>query len=58
MLFRSNDDAMYSLGEFYENGIGVEEDLDEAVKYYKAAAGQGNAEAIKKLKKRKFKRYM
>ena len=49
---------MYSLGEFYENGIGVEEDLDEAVKYYKAAATEGNEDAIKKLKKRKFKRYI
>ena len=55
---QGNDDAMYSLGEFYENGIGVKEDLDEAVKYYKAAATEGNEDAIKKLKKRKFKRYI
>ena len=36
-------------------GEGVDEDLDEAVRYYKAAATEGNDDAIKKLKKRKFK---
>ena len=29
----------------YENGEGVEKDLDEAVRLYHAAAGQGDADA-------------
>ena len=34
-----------SLGWMYENGQGVEKDLEEAVKWYRKAADQGNAYA-------------
>lgn len=29
-----NDDAMESIGEFYENGTGVEQSIEKAVEYY------------------------
>ena len=43
-------DAMYQLGECYEDGFGVEEDEEEAIKWYRKAAEQGNDDAIDKLK--------
>ena len=49
---------MFMLGQIYEYGEVVEEDLNEAVKFYKAAAAEGNTDAIKRLKKGKFKRYL
>ena len=45
--------AQYTLGEMYETGVGVEVNLDEASKWYKLAAEQGNSEATKKLLKLK-----
>lgn len=38
----NNDSAQYVLGYNYENGIGVERDECEAVKWYKKAAENGN----------------
>ncbi|MDE6965525.1 MAG: hypothetical protein K2O94_00950, partial [Clostridiales bacterium] len=50
--------AMFMLGQIYENGDGVEEDLYQAFAFYKAAAERGNQDAIKTLKKRKFNKFM
>ena len=49
---------MFMLGQIYENGDGVEEDLYQAFAFYKAAAERGNQDAIKTLKKRKFNKFM
>lgn len=38
--------AQLSAGLYYENGLGIKENLSKAVKYYKMAADQGNAEAM------------
>ena len=35
--------AQFNLGVMYENGLGVEQDKAEAVKWYRRAAEQGNA---------------
>ena len=37
--------AQYNLGACYKNGIGVEKDPAEAVKWYRKAADQGIAKA-------------
>lgn len=42
--------AEYALGYFSENGIGVVADMEEARKCYLRAAGQGNKNAIQRLK--------
>jgi TPR repeat protein len=39
------------LGNAYENGLGVPADLNEALKWYEAAAGHGNDMAKKRLEK-------
>ena len=41
--------AMYALGTCYEAGVGVPPDVDEAVKWYRKAAAQGNDLAKKRL---------
>ena len=33
----------------YQNAIGVEQDFEKAIKYYKQAASQGHAEAKENL---------
>lgn len=38
-------DSQYQLGVIYEEGKGVKQDFDEAVKWYRAAAEQGFSEA-------------
>jgi TPR repeat protein len=43
--------AQYSLGEMYENGWGVPQNFESAVKWYRLAAEQGHASAQYKLKK-------
>ena len=42
-------DAQFSLGNAYAYGRGVEQDLEEAMKWYRKAAEQGNADAQNKL---------
>jgi TPR repeat protein len=39
----------YSAGVCYEQGTGVAQNLEEAVRYYKLAADQGDAGAQKNL---------
>ena len=46
-----NADAQLWLGFYCYRGKGVEKNLDEAVKWYRKAAAQGNAEAKKALEK-------
>ncbi|RYH08494.1 hypothetical protein EON65_40825 [archaeon] len=45
-----NVDGQFELGNCYEKGHGVKQDLNEAIKQYKAAAEQGNQDAQRKLK--------
>lgn len=42
--------AKYYLGEAYEEGLGVEADLNVAEKWYEEAAAQGCEEAKEKVK--------
>jgi len=42
--------AQYNLGMMYENGEGVPQDYKTAVKWYKLAAEQGNADAQRNLR--------
>ena len=42
-----NPDAMHLLGQMFENGWGIEKDLDQALAYYLAAKEEGHARAEK-----------
>ena len=42
--------AEFAVGYFSENGIGTKPDLNEAKKWYRRAAAQGNKRALKRLK--------
>ena len=44
------DVAETNLGSMYDKGCGVEQNLTEAVRWYRKAAAQGNDNAIKALK--------
>ncbi len=44
-----NADYQYKLGAYYEHGMGVEKDENEAARLYSLAAKQGNENAVKKL---------
>ena len=46
--------AQFNLGVRYENGLGVNKDVEEAVKWYRKAAEQGYAPAQEKLKELGF----
>lgn len=46
---KGNTDAMYSLGQMYENGDGVNQDYTIAAAWYKKAAEKGNDMAKKAL---------
>lgn len=46
---QNEDDAFELLGDMYGSGMGVKEDREKAVDYYKAAAGLGSAAAQNKL---------
>lgn len=46
--------AHYRVGEFYEHGWGVEQDLDAAKAYYRQAYKEGHGLASKKLKEWNF----
>ncbi len=48
-------EAQYALGECYEEGEGVEQDLEEAAKWYRLAAEQGHEDAKEALEKMKTK---
>ena len=37
--------AQYELGCCYQDGLGVQKDLDKAIYWYKESASQGNQEA-------------
>ena len=41
--------AEYAVGYFLEHGIGVDQNLEEARRWYLRAAGQGNTRAIARL---------
>lgn len=43
------DSAQYSVGLYYESGTYVPQDYNKAVKYYKLAVAQGNADAQNNL---------
>ena len=45
----NNDVAQRYMGEIYFNGYGVEQDYEEAVKWYSKAAEQGDADAQNNL---------
>lgn len=54
-----NADALNMLGKMYENGWGVEADVDQAKRYYERGARQGNLESVnglRALKNREFKK--
>ena len=40
-----NADAQYNLGIMYASGLGVIQDYNEAVKWFRLSSGQGNAKA-------------
>ncbi|KXS16162.1 hypothetical protein M427DRAFT_134594 [Gonapodya prolifera JEL478] len=42
--------GMFALGYFYDNGIGVKEDVEAAVAWYKEAAQRGDTEAWNRLR--------
>ncbi|QLG73987.1 hypothetical protein HG535_0F04990 [Zygotorulaspora mrakii] len=44
--------AEYALGYYYENGIGCQKDLSEAMKHYNHAAKLGHLKAIERLRTR------
>jgi hypothetical protein len=49
------EQAQHNLGVCYDNGTGVEKDMNEAVKWYTKAAEQGCADAEEALEKLKSK---
>jgi TPR repeat protein len=48
---KGRPDAQYYLGEMYEHGLGTTQNLDNAFKWYKKSADQGNRLAKRKLAK-------
>ena len=49
---KGNSSSMFQLGKLYENGLGVEADIDTAGSWYKAAVEGGSEEAVAYLPKR------
>ena len=45
----NNGMAMNNLGLMYENGVGVDQDYDEAFKLFQEGANQGNPNAMTNL---------
>lgn len=45
--------AEYAVAYFLEHGVGCEQDLEEARRWYVRSAGQGNQRAIARLKEKK-----
>ena len=50
MAEQGDTEAQYTLGYYYEDGIGVKEDKEKSFYWYKKAAEQGNKIAKVKLK--------
>lgn len=46
---QQNSVALNALGEAFENGIGTEANIEQAVQYYRQAAAQVNADAYSHL---------
>lgn len=46
---RGDGEAMFILGDMYENGIGVKKSLKRAEGYYKSSASKGNVDAENRL---------
>ncbi len=46
---KGNGEAMYILGDMYQNGIGVKQNLKRAQEYYKSSATRGNVDAENRL---------
>ena len=44
-----DDESLYALGTIYENGLGVEADMDKAMDYYTQAADRGVEAAVQRL---------
>lgn len=47
----SNSFAQCSLGMMYENGEGIEKDMEQAIKWYKKSATQGFSYAVEALQR-------
>ena len=45
MAEEGNAVAQFKLGQHYDNGIGIDQDFSEAMRWYRAAAAQGVVEA-------------
>jgi len=52
-----NTEAYYFLGQFYEYGIGVDQDLNKALEFYRLSKKEGDKDAEKKVREleRRFK---
>ena len=50
---QGDSDSQYCLGRCYEDGIGVDVDLNEAREWYARAAQQGNKDSKRALKRLK-----
>lgn len=46
---RGNPEAMYKLGQFYENGQAVPKNMAEAARWYRKAAGKGELASMARL---------
>ena len=46
---QGSNKGQFILGEMYEDGVGKEKDINEALKWYKLSAAQGNPEALAAL---------
>ena len=44
-----NGDALNDLGRLYQHGCGVDQDFEQAMKWYQKAAATGNAKAMKHI---------
>ena len=47
--YQGDAEAQFQLGECYENGDVVDQDLQQAAKWYRMAAGQGHEPACEAL---------
>lgn len=48
---QGNDEAQYTLGYLYHNGLGVEKDDRQAMSWIQRSAAQGNKKALRALQK-------